>query len=142
MWASQCNARSVYVSVTCAYRAVSALSMRLFSSSDKHSLQKIRSQHLVQINLVADLIFLVRVRQNSVHMSKYTIFRNRVRVTQCTEILCIWVSILFLEIEFKQLNSILSWARVERDQLNLNLNSDLSWIDLSQLNSTLTRRQI
>ncbi len=28
--------------------------MRLFSSSDKHSLQKIRSQHLVQINLVVD----------------------------------------------------------------------------------------
>ena len=30
--------------------------MRLFSSSDKHSLQKIRSQHLIQINLVVDLL--------------------------------------------------------------------------------------
>jgi len=30
--------------------------MRLFSSSDKHSLQKICSQHLVQINLVVNLI--------------------------------------------------------------------------------------
>ncbi len=29
--------------------------MRLFSSSDKHSLQKICSQHLIQINLVVDL---------------------------------------------------------------------------------------
>ncbi len=29
--------------------------MRLFSSSDKHSLQKIRSQHLIQVNLVVDL---------------------------------------------------------------------------------------
>ncbi len=28
----------------------------LFSSFDKHSLQKIRSQHLVQINLVVDLM--------------------------------------------------------------------------------------
>jgi len=28
--------------------------MRLFSFFDKHSLQKIRSQHLVQINLVVD----------------------------------------------------------------------------------------
>jgi len=28
--------------------------MRLFSSSDKHSLQKICSQHLVQINLIVD----------------------------------------------------------------------------------------
>ncbi len=27
--------------------------MRLFSSSDKHSLQKVRSQHLVEVNLVA-----------------------------------------------------------------------------------------
>ncbi len=44
----------MYVSVTCAYHAVTALSMRLFSSSDKHNLQKIRSQHLVQINLVVD----------------------------------------------------------------------------------------
>ncbi len=57
LWASQCNAHSVYVSVTCTYRAITALSMRLFSSSDKHSLQKIRSQHLVQINLVIDCIF-------------------------------------------------------------------------------------
>ena len=55
LWALQCDAWSVYVSITCAYRAVTALSMRLFSSSDKHSLQKIRSQHLIQINLVADL---------------------------------------------------------------------------------------
>jgi hypothetical protein len=38
------------------YRAVTALSMRLFSSSDKHSLQKIHSQHLVQINLVVDSV--------------------------------------------------------------------------------------
>ena len=30
--------------------------MRLFNSSDKHSLQKIRSQHLIQINLVVDLL--------------------------------------------------------------------------------------
>jgi len=44
----------VYVSITCTHRAVTALLMRLFSSSDKHSLQKIRSQHLVQINLVVD----------------------------------------------------------------------------------------
>ncbi len=38
------------------YSAVTALSMlmRLFSSSDKHSLQKVCSQHLVQINLVVD----------------------------------------------------------------------------------------
>jgi len=28
--------------------------MRLFSSSDKHSLQKICSQHLIQVNLVVD----------------------------------------------------------------------------------------
>ncbi len=32
--------------------------MRLFSSSDKHSLQKICSQHLVQINLVINLFCL------------------------------------------------------------------------------------
>ncbi len=82
------------------------------------------------------------MRENFVHMSKYTIFRNRVQATQCTEILCIWVSILFLEIEFKQLNSILSWARVEKDQFNLNSNSDLSWVDFSQFNSTLTWQQI
>jgi len=29
--------------------------MRLFSSSDKHSLQKIRSQNFIQINLVVNL---------------------------------------------------------------------------------------
>ncbi len=53
-------------------------------------------------------------------------------------------SILYLvtKIEFKQLNSILNWAWVERDQFNLNSNSDLSRVDFSQLNSTLTRRQI
>ena len=56
LWASQCNAWSVYVSVTCAYRAVTALLMRLFSSSDKHSLQKIRSQHFVQVNLVVNWV--------------------------------------------------------------------------------------
>ncbi len=54
LWASQCDAQSVYVSITCAYRAVTALLMRLFSSSDKHSLQKICSQHFIQINLVVD----------------------------------------------------------------------------------------
>jgi len=59
LWASQCDAWSVYVSVTCAYRAVTALSMRLFSFSDKHSLQKIRSQHLIQINLIVNLKMLV-----------------------------------------------------------------------------------
>ncbi len=49
-------------------------------------------------------------------------------------------SILYLvtKIKFKQLNSILNWARVEKSQLNLNLNSKLSWVNLSQLNSTLT----
>jgi len=41
--------------------------MRLFSSSDKHSLQKIRSQHFVQINLVIDLF-----RHESVKCSKAT----------------------------------------------------------------------
>ena len=51
-------------------------------------------------------------------------------------------SILFLEIEFKQLNSISSWARVERNQLNLNSNSILNWVDLSQFNSILIQRQI
>ncbi len=53
-------------------------------------------------------------------------------------------SILYLvtKIEFKQLNSILNWAWVERDQFNLNSNSDLSWVDRNQLNSTLTWRQI
>ncbi len=34
-------------------KALTALSMRLFSSSDKRCLQKVRSQHLVQVNLVA-----------------------------------------------------------------------------------------
>ena len=49
-------------------------------------------------------------------------------------------SILYLvtKIKFKQLNLILSWARVEKNQLNFNLNSELSWVDFSQLNSTLT----
>ncbi len=42
------------------------------------------------------------------------------------KILYIWVSILFLEIKFKQLNLISSWVRIKRDQLNLNLNSELS----------------
>jgi len=46
----------VYVSITCTHYAITALLMRLFSSSNKHSLQKIRSQHLIQINLVIDLI--------------------------------------------------------------------------------------
>ncbi len=55
LWALQCNAWSVYVSITCAYHTVTALSMRLFSSSDKHSLQKIRSQNFIQINLVVNL---------------------------------------------------------------------------------------
>ena len=52
-------------------------------------------------------------------------------------------SILFLvtKIGSGQPNSILSWARVEKGQLNLNSNSDLIWIDSSQLNPTLTRRQ-
>ena len=54
LWASQCNAQSVYVSITCAYHAVTALLMRLYSFFDKHSLQKIHSQHFVQINLVVD----------------------------------------------------------------------------------------
>ncbi len=64
LWASQCDAQSVYVSITCAYRAVTALSMRLFSSSDKHSLQKIRSQHLVQINLVVDSMIYMHITVN------------------------------------------------------------------------------
>ncbi len=53
-------------------------------------------------------------------------------------------SILYLvtKIEFEQLNLILNWARVERNQFNFNSNSDLSWVNFSQLNSTLTRRQI
>ncbi len=54
LWASQCDARSVYVSIIYTHHAVTALLMRLFNSSDKHSLQKIRSQHLIQINLVVD----------------------------------------------------------------------------------------
>ena len=33
--------------------------MRLFSSSDKHSLQKICSQHFVQVNLIVDQSLLV-----------------------------------------------------------------------------------
>jgi len=33
--------------------------MRLFSSFDKHSLQKIYSQYLVQINLIIDLLILM-----------------------------------------------------------------------------------
>jgi len=51
-----CLTFQLCVSLTCKYSAVTALLMlmRLFSSSDKHSLQKIRSQHLVQINLVVD----------------------------------------------------------------------------------------
>ncbi len=61
LWASQCNAWSVYVSITCTYRAVTALLMRLFNSSDKHSLQKIHSQHLVQINLVVNLCLSIDV---------------------------------------------------------------------------------
>ncbi len=42
-------------------------------------------------------------------------------------------SILYLvtKIEFKQLNSILNWAQVKKSQFNLNLNSDLSWVDFS-----------
>ncbi len=53
-------------------------------------------------------------------------------------------SILYLVtlIKFKQLNSILSWTRIEESQFNLNLNSELSWVDFSQFNSTLTWRQI
>ncbi len=62
--------------------------------------------------------------------------RARSRVESMVE------SILFLEIEFKQLNSISSWARVERNQLNLNSNSILNWVDLSQFNSILIQRQI
>ncbi len=52
-----CLAFWLCVSSTHEYSAVTALLMlmRLFSSSDKHSLQKIRSQHLVQINLVVNL---------------------------------------------------------------------------------------
>ncbi len=51
-----CFAFQLYVNSMHEYNAVTALSMlmRLFSSSDKHSLQKICSQHLVQINLVVD----------------------------------------------------------------------------------------
>ncbi len=37
--------------------------MRLFSSSDKHSLQKIRSQHLIQVNLVVDQMQIKRLRE-------------------------------------------------------------------------------
>jgi len=33
--------------------------IRLFSSSDKHSLQKIHNQHFIQINLVVDLMICV-----------------------------------------------------------------------------------
>jgi len=33
--------------------------MRLFSSSDKHSLKKVRSQYLVQVNLVAASVYLL-----------------------------------------------------------------------------------
>ena len=52
-------------------------------------------------------------------------------------------SILYLvtKIEFEQLNPILGWAWVERSQLNLNPNSELDLVDLSQPNSTLTWRQ-
>jgi len=73
LWASQCNAQSVYVSVTYAYRAVTALSMRLFSSSNKHSLQKICSQHLIQINLVVDSDhqeILVKITRNIISRKK------------------------------------------------------------------------
>jgi len=45
--------------------------MRLFSSSDKHSLQKIRSQHLVQVNLVINQyknVFLIKsINKLSLH---------------------------------------------------------------------------
>jgi len=48
--------------------------MRLFSSSDKHSFQKIRSQHLIQINLVAqsDIV-------NSEDMQAISIANNKIQ---------------------------------------------------------------
>ena len=52
-------------------------------------------------------------------------------------------SILYLvtKIGFKQFNSISGWARVERDQPNLNSNSGLGWVDFPQPNPILIRRQ-
>ncbi len=76
LWASQCNAQSVYVSITYAYRAVTALLMRLFSSSDKHSLQKIRSQHLIQINFVVDLNSLIEQFTWFFFMTFYHVFSS------------------------------------------------------------------
>jgi len=67
----------VYVSVTCAYRAVTALSMRLFSSSDKHSLQKVYSQHLVQVNLVADLCRVFAVYVLAMHVIRSDKAKNQ-----------------------------------------------------------------
>ncbi len=51
--------------------------MRLFSSSDKHSLQKVRSQHLVQVNLVADLF-----THELVRCSKATSVSGKIIITK------------------------------------------------------------
>jgi len=46
--------------------------MRLFSFFDKHSLQKIRSQHFIQINLVVDHAVIVKTYEKvSIKLAKY-----------------------------------------------------------------------
>ena len=65
------------------YSAVTVLSMlmRLFSSFNKHSLQKICSQHLIQINLIVDLI-------NKCYANKSWNFVNKNMIKSKVQELC------------------------------------------------------
>ncbi len=62
--------------------------MRLFSSSDKHSLKKVRSQHLVQVNLVADRFKLridIYLGQKQINNASY-IFIVRRQIRRCFDL--------------------------------------------------------
>jgi len=70
--------------------------MRLFSSSDKHSLQKIHSQHLVQINLVVDLFAQVFVKALQDESTVYTFVMINV------------IKELIIEHQVKAMNNVMS----------------------------------
>ena len=70
------------------------------------------------IILFLEIKFEFSLHENSVHMSKYTIFRNRVQATQ-------------LDLELSS-----SWKRSTQSQLELRI--ELSWSFSTQLNSNLT----
>jgi len=98
MWVSTCWwSRCYYLTFqlcmnsTCEYSVVTALLMlmRLFSSSDKHNLLKICSQHLVQINLVVNLFTHEFVRFSKVTSVSDKIIRTKTKLQAISDAIAI-----------------------------------------------------